>query len=64
MTEALAERFGGQVIYFPSAKQIQRHRRNEAIAREYTGGNVRELAEHYHLSENQVRTILRHQGRR
>lgn len=64
MVRALSERFGGQVVYFPSSKPIARKKRNEAIAREYTGNNIRELAERWQLSEHQVRSILRDQGRR
>lgn len=43
----IAEAVGGAAIYIPTADSIERHERDEAIWREFTGDNVHELARKY-----------------
>ncbi len=49
---------GGEFLYFPKRSTLERDLRRQAICREYNGGNVRELARKYGLSERHVRTIV------
>jgi len=43
----IAEAVGGAGVYIPTADSIERHERDEAIWREFSGDNVNELARRY-----------------
>ncbi len=50
--------FGGQQISFPK-KLYSSNYVNKCIRKSYNGGNIRELARQFGLSERRVRQILR-----
>lgn len=54
----LSEHLGGCSFYFPKLDGLVLKKRDEAIRREFTGMNHRELARKYNLSEQQIRNIL------
>jgi len=43
----IADAVGGAGVYIPTADSIERHERDEAIWREFTGDNVQDLARKY-----------------
>lgn len=55
---ALVESRGGEKIYVPKAEMVSRHARDRKIRSEFDGGNYRELARRYHLTETWVRQIV------
>lgn len=54
----LVKSYGGSPLYIPKAESIARAVRNERIRSEFDGGNVRELAARYGLTESWVREIV------
>ena len=50
--------FGGTTIYIPKAESLERAARDQKIREEFDGGNYRELAAKYGLTERWVRFIL------
>ncbi|WP_042274466.1 Mor transcription activator family protein [Faecalimicrobium dakarense] len=52
---------GGGMIYFPSKRSVIRNARNRVIKSEFNGGNFRELANRFEISEMQVRNIVKNQ---
>lgn len=58
----LTELCGGTSLYIPKRESLEREGRDRAIRAGFTGGNLRELAAAFGLSERQIRKIL--QGRR
>ena len=55
---------GGEFLYFPKRSTLERTLRRQAIAKEYDGSNVRQLARKYGLSDRHIRTILQEAGMR
>jgi len=55
---ALAEHFGGQTIYIPSAKSIFFRCVELEAAKEYTGKNTISLAKKYGFSERHMRRLV------
>lgn len=49
---------GGQALYVPKVESLQRNSRDEQIRALFNGGNYRELAIQYRLSERQIRKII------
>lgn len=56
---AIAELCGGTQVYIPKADSIERCTRDEAIWRDFRGGNVRELAQRYRVTEVHIYRILK-----
>lgn len=54
----LSMKFGGTEIYVPKSDMLVKAIRNEKIKQEFSGGNYRELALKYNLSESQIRNII------
>lgn len=54
----LAREYGGMMHYFPKLDKPLLALRNKKIRAEFTGGNHRDLARKYYLSETQIRTIV------
>lgn len=50
---------GGGMLYFPTKKSLTRCVRNRVIKNEFNGGNYRNIANKYGISEMQVRNILK-----
>ena len=55
----IAEHFGGRQIYLPRGDRLRRALRNVRIRAEFDGRNVPDLARRYHMSEMQIRAILK-----
>ncbi len=55
----LCDQFGGSSIYIPQRRKIIENRRETAIYREYDGGNIKQLAAKYEVSESTVYNIVR-----
>lgn len=53
----MVEIYGGSWVYIPMKKSITRANRDKQICAEFDGGNYRELALRYNLSENRIRVI-------
>lgn len=53
---------GGEFLYFPKRSTLERDLRRQAILQEFDGGNIRQLARKYGLSERHVRTIVHKEG--
>lgn len=60
----LAKTFDGEAIYFPKYEAIYRGIRDREIVETFNGGNYKELARKYDLSENHVRKIIADSGQR
>jgi Mor family transcriptional regulator len=50
--------FGGNSMYFPTARTILKPVRDENIKRGFNGSNIRELSLKYGICETQIRKIL------
>ena len=61
---AIIDTAGGEFLYFPKRSTLERGLRREAIIREYTGTNIRQLSRKYGLTERYIRTILQEEGLR
>lgn len=57
--DALRERFGGSMVYFPKACATNRLARDETLRREFNGNNQRELARKYGICVATVYDILK-----
>lgn len=55
----LAESYQGQGIYFPRLNKVFQSIRDELIMQEFTGGNHRELAAKYGVTERWVYQIIK-----
>jgi Mor family transcriptional regulator len=53
------EQEGGLKTYFPKKNAVEKFFRDESINLEFSGRNIRELAKKNHLSEQQIRNILK-----
>ena len=60
---ALCDLSGGEVIYIPMLKSLANAARNGEIYKRFTGGNIRQLAAQYKLSQRQIRRIIEGQKR-
>jgi len=57
-TVVVAEEFGGMTWYFPKLDRTLRVLRNKKLRQEFNGGNYRDLAREYNLTESQIRIIV------
>lgn len=57
-TVKLAELYGGTGVYFPKVASALRAARDRKICEEFNGGNYKELAQRYNLSEVWIREII------
>lgn len=60
----LAKNFDGEAIYFPKYEAIYRGIRDREIVEAFNGGNYKELARKYDLSENHIRKIIADSGQK
>lgn len=49
---------GGQNLYIPKRESLEREGRDRDIRARFNGGNYRDLARQYRLSERQIRKIV------
>jgi DNA invertase Pin-like site-specific DNA recombinase len=63
-TLMLAKELGGTRHYFPKFESLFRDNRNEMIYNEFSGGNYKELAKKYNLSETRIREIINEEHNR
>ena len=54
----LASHLGGLSFYYPRLDSLLRDRRDAQIRAEFTGGNHRDLARKYQLTESWIREIV------
>lgn len=54
----LSRVFGGTSIYIPKVQELQKEEKYKKILAEFTGGNTKELAEKYNISERTVYRII------
>lgn len=59
----LIQTFGGSRVSIPTLKYLDRVERNKRIRNAFHGGNYRELAARFGLTEHTIRTIV-HERRR
>ena len=55
----LVDYCGGSCIYLPSKSGVLKNARNRVIKDEFDGGNYKELARRFGISDMQVRKILK-----
>lgn len=55
----LCAAFGGSGIYIPQQKELIKNKVYKNIYEEYNGGNIRELAVRYDVSESTIYNIVR-----
>lgn len=55
----LVDKLGGERIYLPCLSTLRRQVRDRKIQKEFTGYNIRTLAQKYTLSAQRVRQILK-----
>ncbi|MBI5550727.1 MAG: hypothetical protein HY911_04410 [Desulfobacterales bacterium] len=60
---ALAEQMGGGYIYLPRPDHLSLPARDRGINAEFTGRNIRELANKHNLTLRRIRQITRRTGR-
>jgi Mor family transcriptional regulator len=56
---AMAEHWGGQLIYFPKGKFLFLSKRDRQIYAEFTGHNHKELARRHNVSEQHIYRIVK-----
>lgn len=56
-----ANHFGGRMIYLPNAERLKMALRDMEIYGQYKGGNSRELAERFGLTQQQICSIVARQ---
>ena len=49
---------GGLAIYFPKMESLERNGRDREIRSRFDGGNYKQLAKMFRLSERQIRKII------
>lgn len=54
-----ANHFGGRMIYLPNAERLKLALRDMDIYAQYKGGNSRELAERFELTQQQICSIVK-----
>lgn len=54
----LTKEFGGDMFYIPKLDTVLKDIRNANIKKEFNGGNVKQLAKNYNISERWVRKIV------
>lgn len=62
LTIKLAQELGGMNVYLPKTDKLLQQLRDQKIRQEFDGGNHRELARRYQLSESRIRQILAEDG--
>lgn len=50
---------GGEFLYLPKRQTLEQPLRRAAICREFNGGNFKQLARKYGITERRVRTIVK-----
>ncbi len=55
----LSEAYGGTSIYIPKIDDMLKSRKNAAIIREFDGGNIKQLARKYGVSERTVYRLVK-----
>jgi Mor family transcriptional regulator len=55
---ALIEQFNGQTIYVPSARKVFSECIEEAVRKEFRGGNIEKLSKKYGFTARHVRRVL------
>jgi len=55
----LIDKFGGERIYIPCLSTLRRQVRNRKILKEFTGYNLRSLAQKHRLSVQSIRNIVK-----
>lgn len=58
ITEGIRARFGGSQVYIPKGDANRRAQRDQAILREFDGGNHRDLAIRHSLSLKEIYRVL------
>mgnify|MGYP001588355692 CR=1 FL=1 len=58
MIRALAVHYGGRAFYLPSNYRLDLALRDARIYAEFSGGNIRNLAENYQLTRQQIYSII------
>ena len=53
----IVDYYGGLMLYFLSKRSVVRSAKNRVIRKEFNGGNFRDLATRFGISEMQVRNI-------
>lgn len=59
MVMELVDYCGGSCIYLPSKSGVLKNARNRAIKEKFNGGNYKELAREFGISDIQVRKIVK-----
>lgn len=54
----LFREFGGTSVYFPTEKMVYKEARDREILAEFNGGNIKDLASKYNMSESYIRSII------
>lgn len=54
----LCYHYGGSNLYIPKQDRVTRHIRDSKIKKEFKGGNYKELARKFGLSESHIRKIV------
>ena len=49
---------GGEHLYIPKTDKVWRRERNKRIIADFNGGNIKELARKYSLSERRIQQIV------
>ena len=55
----MVDKFGGERIYIPCLSTLRRQVRNRKIMKEFTGYNLRSVAQKYRLSAQSIRNIVK-----
>lgn len=58
----LVEVFGGEMLYVPTLKKVEKRIRNQKIVTEYNGKNCSSLAVRYGMSRRQIEKVVREAG--
>ena len=56
---SLAKVYGGTNIYIPQMSELLKNQKYSLIIKDYTGGNIKELARKYNVSERTVYRLVR-----
>jgi Mor family transcriptional regulator len=58
-TEQVRADMGGAMLYFPRGLSYTLSQRDEEIYKQWLGHNFKELATRYHLTEQQIRNVVK-----
>ena len=59
----ISKLYGGGNIYIPVYNKVIMGERNRQIANSFNGKNIKELKQKYNLTANQIKSILKKQGK-